>query len=353
MSESTHAVNLSFLVAIPCPPSITLASALQIAQSCNRCTAVGLARTPEVDLRLFLPPPPCPDRFAQTSTPKLFERILSALPSDSPYVHDCIRTLTSTALDSYVPGCDDEALADADLGNEFNRDSDVVMFPVALRRRYTERNLVDFCLQALLGHSTVGAHCIKMIEQGVLPVFAKILRDHPNNPAIKSLIGALNLVFFYMDNFSSLASFFLSFSGKILANISLHEETHEAVFRSGWVGILAAWKQDPNLLVTLPATKALCNLDQKYGDVYMPGVYLLLPEHRSVRHLNEISNWGVDVVFIHGMLGTLPCCGCWHYHGYYGLSLMRSLFKTSNESSVKAFSPRINTLLRVLSFARF
>ena len=95
------------------------------------------------------------------------------------------------------------------------------------------------------------------------------------------------------------------FSGKILANISLHEETHEAVFRSGWVGILAAWKQDPNLLVTLPATKALCNLDQKYGDVYMPGVYLLLPEHRSVRHLNELSNWGVDVVFIHGILGKL------------------------------------------------
>ena len=93
------------------------------------------------------------------------------------------------------------------------------------------------------------------------------------------------------------------FSGKIVANISLHEETHEAVFRSGWVGILAAWKQDPNLLVTLPATKALCNLDQKYGDVYMPGVYLLMPEHRSVRHLNELSNWGVDVVFIHGILG--------------------------------------------------
>ena len=106
---------------------------------------------------------------------------------------------------------------------------------------------------------------------------------------------------------SSLLTCILSplLSGKILANISLHEETHEAVFRSGWVGILAAWKQDPNLLVTLPTTKALCNLDQKYGDVYMPGVYLLMPEHRSVRHLNELSNWGVDVVFIHGILGML------------------------------------------------
>ena len=282
---------------------ITLPAPLQIAQSCNRCTAVGLARTPEVDLRFFLPPPPCPERIALTSTPKLFEKILSALPSNSPYVHDCIRTLTSTALDSYVPGCDDEALADADLGNEFNRDSYHMFAAHALRKRYTERNLIEFCLQALLGHSTVGAHCLKMVEQGVLPVFAKILRDHPNNPAIKSLIGELDRVF--SIHIQCPHFYRLSFLGKILANISLHEDTHEAVFRSGWVGILAAWKQDPNLLVTLPATKALCNLDQKYGDVYMPGVYLLLPEHRSVRHLNELSNWGVDVVFIHGILGTL------------------------------------------------
>ena len=37
------------------------------------------------------------------------------------------------------------------------------------------------------------------------------------------------------------------------------------VFRNGWVGILAGWKQDPNILVNLPATKALCNLDQEFG----------------------------------------------------------------------------------------
>jgi hypothetical protein len=35
--------------------------------------------------------------------------------------------------------------------------------------------------------------------------------------------------------------------------------------RSGWVGVLARWKQSPNLLVSLPATKALCNMDQEFG----------------------------------------------------------------------------------------
>ncbi len=186
-------------------------------------------------------------------------------------------------ITNYNPfsGCDDELIADVDLGNEFNRDSHHIL-AVALRKRYSERSLIEFCLQALLSHSTVETHCQKMIDLEVLPVFSKIVRDHPNNAMIKSLIG------------------------KILANLSLHEGTHDAIFRSGWVSLLAAWKQDPNLLVTLPATKALCNLDQKYGNVYRPGIYLMLPEHRSVRHINELSNWGVDVVFIHGMLGK---CG--------------------------------------------
>lgn len=84
----------------------------------------------------------------------------------------------------------------------------------------------------------------------------------------------------------------------------MHRETHQSIFSSGWVGILAKWKQDANLLVTLPATKALANLDQKYTNcVYAPGIYLLLPKGRQVRHLNPLSNWGVDVVFIHGLLG--------------------------------------------------
>ena len=74
--------------------------------------------------------------------------------------------------------------------------------------------------------------------------------------------------------------------------------------RSGWVGILASWKQNPNLLVSLPATKALCNMDQEYGGHrFEPGIYLLLPNDRHVQHKNNLSNWGVDVVFVHGLMG--------------------------------------------------
>eukprot|EP00095_Tigriopus_kingsejongensis_P002615 snap_masked-scaffold1452_size40707-processed-gene-0.5 protein:Tk02615 transcript:snap_masked-scaffold1452_size40707-processed-gene-0.5-mRNA-1 annotation:"protein serac1" len=247
----------------------------QIAQSCARHTAIGLARTPGVDERLFVPPAPIPPRIEQTTTPQLFKAILLALPKQA--VHKCIDTTTLNALENYVPGTDEALTHDSDLDHEFQRDSHHwVSLP---RTQYSEKTAVQYCLQALLSHSILHSHCQSMLQSGLLPVLTKIVREYPHDAKLKSLIG------------------------KILANISLHEDCHEAIFASGWVGLLARWKQDPNLLVTLPATKALCNLDQKFGHVYQPGIYLLLPEHRDVRHLNELSNWGVDIVFIHGLLG--------------------------------------------------
>ena len=108
------------------------------------------------------------------------------------------------------------------------------------RRRYSIETIVEYCLQALLSHSTLQSHCMRMLTTPCLPLFVKLVEEFPNNSRIKSIIG------------------------KILANMSLFPETHKALFSSGWVGILARWKQSPNLLVTLPATKALCNLDQVF-----------------------------------------------------------------------------------------
>ena len=65
----------------------------QVAQSCQLRTAVGLARTQDVDLRFFLPPPALPEKFANTSTPKLFKEIFTMLPSSD--VHECIRLVSA------------------------------------------------------------------------------------------------------------------------------------------------------------------------------------------------------------------------------------------------------------------
>ena len=126
--------------------------------------------------------------------------------------------------------------------------------------RFSERVLVEYCLQALLSHSTIKSHALAMSRGLCLPVLDRVAREYRDNPRILSLVG------------------------KIVANLSLHPEVHDVLFATGWVGVLAAWKQDPNLLVTLPATKALCNMDQAYGkDVYEPGIYLLLPQERTVK----------------------------------------------------------------------
>ena len=105
----------------------------------------------------------------------------------------------------------------------------------------------------------------------MLPLFVRIVRDHKNNARIKSLIG------------------------KIVANMAMFPSTHQAIFQSGFVGILSDWKQNPNLLITLPASRALANLDQDFSPIYRPGLYPILDKTGQQN--------GVDVVFLHGLLG--------------------------------------------------
>ena len=69
----------------------------QIAQASDVHTAVGLARIPDSDLRLFLPPPPTPQAVNNTSIPLQFWSILSMLPT-SKDVNECIKYFTSSAL---------------------------------------------------------------------------------------------------------------------------------------------------------------------------------------------------------------------------------------------------------------
>jgi len=249
----------------------------QLAQSCDIRTAVGLARSAGVDLRFFLPPPLTPSEFKNKELIQLFRDILVKLPADSEQVHDCIKYFTSEALDSYLHSCEEEVY-DSDISFEFHRESHHIhSIP---RPVISQELMIEYCLQALLSHSTISEQCQVIVESLTLPLLTLVCEAFPDNVRIKSIIG------------------------KILSNISLHPEYHRAVWQAGWVGLLAEWKQDPNILVSLPATKALCNLDQEFGGhKYGPGIYLMLPNDRHVQHKNNRSNWGVDVVFVHGLMG--------------------------------------------------
>ncbi len=111
-------------------PSLGEGELRQLAQSSSRHTAVGLARTESVDLRLFTPPPPLPADVSSRSLPSLFRAVLSALSTisagqeeEEEAVPECVAFFTDTALKSYVPGADDETIRDSDLDLEFERES--------------------------------------------------------------------------------------------------------------------------------------------------------------------------------------------------------------------------------------
>jgi len=248
----------------------------QLAQACTRRTAVGLARTHGVDLRFFLQVP-LPPVVEERDIIDMFKEILVKMPADSPELHDCIKYFTNTALDQYINNSDDQIL-DIDISEGFHRDSHHIRsIP---RPSISQETIVEHCLQALLSHSTVEEQCTVIVSSQALPLFGKVVLTYPANARIKSLVG------------------------KILSNVSLHSTHHEALFKSGWVSTLARWKSSPNLLVSLPATKALANMDSEYGVYsFKPGIYLLGPQDRHVQHMNSLSNWGVDVVFVHGLWG--------------------------------------------------
>ena len=257
----------------------------QMAQASNFQTAVGLAsRFNNIDSRFFTPPPPTPVKVEETSIALLFKHILTNLPADG--IDDCIKIFTNNALKNFVAQADDDAIRDQDMDNEFHRDiSERLIYTPPRKQYYTSKGVVETlflenCLQALLSHSTLEEHCDKMLDTTVLPLFVRIIKsEHGTNPQIKSLIG------------------------KIVANMAMYPSTHMALFKAGFIGILSQWKNDPNLLVTLPATRALANLDCRFGPKFAPGIYLMLNDATLKPGQPIEKSKGVDVVFLHGLLG--------------------------------------------------
>jgi protein SERAC1 len=99
----------------------------QLAQSSSLRTTVGLARVKNVDLRFFLRPAPIPSNVKSNSIQNLFQQVLGAMPKSndpgSKPIHDCIKFFTTTALENYVPGSDDETIQDIDIDLEFSRET--------------------------------------------------------------------------------------------------------------------------------------------------------------------------------------------------------------------------------------
>jgi hypothetical protein len=160
----------------------------QLGQSMQGHTAIGLARIKEADLRLFLPPPPTPKVVQESSIPLLFWNILNQLPK-SKDVHECIKYFTSTALEQYIRQAEDDFIRDDDLNHEFQRDTHLIM-DLPPRNRHSSELVIEYCLVAILSHSTIKSHCQTLISSTqLLPMVIRIIEEYPENNRLKSLIG--------------------------------------------------------------------------------------------------------------------------------------------------------------------
>ncbi|XP_071443137.1 protein SERAC1 [Hetaerina americana] len=225
----------------------------QLAQACDPKTAVGLARTKGVDLRLFLKPPNYPSPIKKEDLVDSSHELLKHLNNEE--AQECVRYFVSKVLP------------------ELQENS------TQYSSRINQEYLLTLCLKSILHHSNLPDHPSEIVKWGGLKLLMDIYYHYPDS---KDIVGLL---------------------GKIISNIS--EPKHcKQMLSSGWIGILASWLSSSNILIKSPAGKALANLDEDDHNLfsYKSGVYLLHPLYRSLQD-RASSNINADVIFVHGLLG--------------------------------------------------
>uniref|UniRef100_A0AAY5EWT6 Protein SERAC1 n=1 Tax=Electrophorus electricus TaxID=8005 RepID=A0AAY5EWT6_ELEEL len=235
------------------------------AQSIDQRTAIGLARTPQVDLRYFLPPPALPE-VEDFQIEDGLRQLLSSLPQSD--VDQCVQYFTSLALRE-----SSQSLA-SQRGGLWCFGGNGLPYAQSLTSIPSEK-VESFCLQALAQHSKVPSHCDRIVANGGLQLLQRVFQLRRDSQKIQQ-----NIV-------------------RIIGNLALHENLHTAILQSGWVSVLAEMVQSPHIMQASHAARALANLDrdaevQKYQD----GVYILHPHCRTSQPIKA------DVLFVHGLLGA-------------------------------------------------
>ncbi|XP_076011241.1 protein SERAC1 [Genypterus blacodes] len=236
------------------------------AQVMDQRTSVGLARTPQVDLRFFLPPPSLPDLEDGFSAEDGLRQLLACLPQSE--VDRCVQYFTSLALRE-----SSQSLA-AQRGGLWCFGGNGLPYVQSLTTVPSEK-VESFCLQALVQHSKVQSHCDYIVANGGLKLLQRVFQLRRDSPKIQR-----NIV-------------------RIIGNMALNEGTHQAIVQSGWVSVLAEMVKSPHVMQASHAARALANLDRDtVNEKYADGVYVLHPQTRDNRPIKA------DVLFIHGILGA-------------------------------------------------
>ncbi|XP_074920176.1 protein SERAC1 isoform X4 [Chelonoidis abingdonii] len=267
-----------------------------VAQACDQRTVIGLARSKDIDLRFFLPPPPLPkvkdvpnnfsirNELVQRKKKFFLHRqkkllllkdyaiedelrlLLVSLPQTD--LEQCVQYFTSLALRE-----SSQTLA-AQRGGLWCFGGNGLPYCETLSKVPSE-TVELFCLQALVQHSKVSTHCDKIEANGGLQLLQRIYQLRNDSAKIQR-----NII-------------------HIIGNMALDERLHSSIVRAGWVSILAEAMKSPHVIQSSHASRALANLDRDtVQEKYPDGVYVLHPQYRSSQPIKA------DVLFIHGLLGA-------------------------------------------------
>ncbi|XP_056150585.1 protein SERAC1 isoform X2 [Lampris incognitus] len=236
------------------------------AQVIDQRTALGLARTPQVDLRFFLSPPALADLEDGFSIEDGLRQLLASLPQSD--VDKCVQYFTSLALRE-----SSQSLA-AQRGGLWCFGGNGLPYAQSLTSVPSEK-VESFCLQALVQHSKVQSHCDHIVNNGGLQLLQRVYQLRRDSQKIQR-----NIV-------------------RIIGNMALNESVHQAIVQSGWVSVLAEMMQSPHVMQASHAARALANLDREtVREKYQDGVYVLHPQTRNNQPIKA------DVLFVHGLLGA-------------------------------------------------
>ncbi|XP_067008615.2 protein SERAC1 isoform X2 [Anabrus simplex] len=231
----------------------------QLAQVCDARTAVGLARTRNVDLRFFLKPPYSHISHTRQELINEMHQLIEALNLETD--HLCLKYFLSKSFPEFQ-----------DRHKLFDHDQTSLEPPTSFINR---QDLLPVCVQTLTHHSSVMNSGRDIVKHGGLRLLMSVRRHCASEKEIQVLLANL------------------------IANISVNQDLLENLFQTGWIGVLAEWAQDPDIQISVPAAKALANLDadDDMHNLYVNGMFPLHPLWRTLEPVK------VDVVFVHGLLG--------------------------------------------------
>ncbi|XP_052226009.1 protein SERAC1-like isoform X3 [Dreissena polymorpha] len=242
----------------------------KVAQACSNRTMVSLARIQEADNRLFRPMPWLPPPKATIEDE--LRGLLSKLQKD----------ITDTAIQKYttrvLPKEKQKSIVET---GPWSFGGTALEYARSASDD-SEGQVELLFMETLAIHSQITDQLEKIVENGALQLFQRILMEYEKIREFRPLIA------------------------RILANLALNVKLHKLIIEGGWVAVLHKWLSTKDTALFFYTTRALANLDRDMNTdidvdaMYDEGIYPGYPVFRSREVKHKVK---VDIVFIHGLRG--------------------------------------------------